>query len=182
VLLVDPQGAFPPSHPATRLCLDLLTTALAAAPVQCFLDVGCGSGVLALAAAALGVPVVVGVDLAPQAVRATWRNAHANGLAHRLQVIQGSTECLRGPFDLVAANLHPDVHRAKVPELLRLAGSRGRLLLAGFREPEEAELRAAYGARCRQPAARRTRGFTPPGLPSGLSFVWVAWLLLPPAG
>ncbi len=182
VLLVEPQGAFPPTHPATRLCLDLLTRALAASPVHSFLDVGCGSGVLALAAAALGVPSVAAVDIAPEAVRATRENALANGLASRLYIIHGSTECLKGPFELVAANLHLDVHRAKISELTRLAAPRGRLLLAGFREPGEAELWAAYAARRWQLLERRTRGFTAPNLPSGVSFVWVAGLLAPAAG
>ena len=57
--------AFPPGHPTTRLCLDLLREALAAAAVPSLLDVGCGAGLLGLAAAALGVPRVVGVDIAP---------------------------------------------------------------------------------------------------------------------
>jgi ribosomal protein L11 methyltransferase len=179
VLLINPEGAFPPSHPATRLCLELLTVALAAGPVHSFLDVGCGSGVLALAAAALGVSKVVGVDIAPAAVRATRQNALANGLASCLHVIHGSTECLKGPFELVAANLHPEVHRAKVSELLRLTAPRGRLLLAGLREPDEAELWAAYAAAGWRLDERRARGFTPPGLPSEVSFVWVAGLLAP---
>lgn len=179
VLLINPEGAFPPTHPATRLCLDLLTFALAAGPVGSFLDVGCGSGVLALAAAALGVPLVVAVDIAPAAVRATRQNAHANGLATCLHVIRGSTECLQGPFELVAANLHPEVHRVKVPELLRLAAPQGRLLLSGLREPDEEELWAPYARQGWRLGERRTRGFTPPRLPPGVSFVWVAGLLMP---
>lgn len=178
VLLINPEGAFPPTHPATRLCLDLLTFALAAGPVRSLLDVGCGSGVLALAAAALGVPLVVAVDIAEGAVLATRQNALANGLASRLHVIHGSTECLQGPFELVAANLHPEVHRAKVAELLRLTTPQGRLLLSGLREPDEAEFWAAYAAAGWRLEERRTRGFTPPGLPSGVSFVWVAGLLM----
>lgn len=182
VLLINPEGAFPPTHPATRLCLDLLTFALAAGPVGSFLDVGCGSGVLALAAAALGVPMVVGVDIAAAAVLATRRNAIANHLASQLKVVRGSTECLQGPFELVAANLHPEVHRAKVSELLRLTAPQGRLLLAGLREPDEAELWAAYAAGGWRLYERRTRGFTPPGLPPEVSFIWVAGLLAPAAG
>lgn len=182
VLLINPEGAFPPTHPATRLCLELLTQALAAAPVCSFLDVGCGSGVLALAAAALGVPLVAAVDIAEAAVRATRHNALANGLASRLHVIHGSTECLQGPFELAAANLHPEVHRAKVSELLRLAAPRGRLLLSGLREPDEAKLWAAYAAAGWRLDERRTRGFTPPGLPPEVSFVWVAGLLVPARG
>jgi len=178
LILVEAGSAFPPTHPATRLSLELLVQALAVAPARSFLDVGCGSGVLSLAAAALGVPRVVGVDVAPEAVAATRDNARANGLEGALYVARGSTGCLRGPFDLVAANLHPEVHRQKADELTRLAAGKGRLLLAGFREPEESELLQAYEARGFRLQARRTRGFTLPSLPAGISFIWAAWLLI----
>ena len=56
--------AFPPGHPPTRLCLDVLREVLAAASVHSLLDVGCGTGLLGLAAAALGVSRVVGLDIA----------------------------------------------------------------------------------------------------------------------
>ena len=102
VLLVQSGEAFPPGHPSTRLCLDLLREALAARPVQRLLDVGCGAGVLSLAAAALGVPRVVAVDLAWGAARATRENARENGLAGSILAVQGSTEGLGVPFDLVA--------------------------------------------------------------------------------
>ncbi|HEY9072537.1 MAG TPA: 50S ribosomal protein L11 methyltransferase, partial [Desulfobaccales bacterium] len=64
VLLVQSGRAFAPGHPTTRLCLDLLRETLAPGPVPRLADVGCGAGVLSLAAAALGVHRVVGVDIA----------------------------------------------------------------------------------------------------------------------
>ena len=83
ILHVSSGEAFPPGHPTTRLCLDLLREALAAASVQSLLDVGCGAGLLSLAAAALGVPRVVGVDISQAAVQVTRENARDNGLAGR---------------------------------------------------------------------------------------------------
>jgi len=56
VLVIKSGRAFPLGHPTTRLCLDLLTGALAERPVASLAEVGCGSGVICLAAAALGVP------------------------------------------------------------------------------------------------------------------------------
>ena len=94
VLLVRSGEAFPPGHPSTRLCLDLLREALAARQVQRLLDVGCGAGVLSLAAAALGVPRVVAVDLAWEAARATRENARENGLA---ELDPGNTGLHRRP-------------------------------------------------------------------------------------
>ena len=54
-----------------------------------------------------------------------------------LQVVRGSTECVKGPFDLVIANLPWEVQMDKVSELDRLAASRGRLILSGFRDNQE---------------------------------------------
>ncbi len=125
VLLVESGGAFPPGHPTTRLCLDLLKEALAATPTQNLADVGCGAGVLGLAAAALGVPRVAAVDIAWAGARATRKNARENGLDGQVQVAQGSTECLRGPFDLVVANLPYEVQVDKARALQCLGATGG---------------------------------------------------------
>ena len=101
------------------------------------MEIGCGTGVICLAAAALGVPRVIGLDIAGQAVRVTRQNARDNGLAGAIQVIQGSSDCLRGSFDLVVANLPWEVQMDKVAELHRLTAPRGRLILSGFRDNQE---------------------------------------------
>ena len=154
VLVVRTPGAFPPGHPTTRLSLELLPEALAAPPgsagfqpviAKRLLDVGCGSGVLTLAGAALGAGFCLGVDLSRPAVRRARENARDNGLAAAVQLVQGSTECLRGPFAVVVANLPWPVQWAKVAELDRLAA--GTLILSGFRDLQEAELLARYQER-----------------------------------
>jgi len=177
VLVVLSGGAFPPGHPTTRLCLDLLREVQAAGGVHRLADVGCGAGVLSLAAAALGVALTVAVDLSPQAVRATWENARESGLAGALQVAQGSTEGLRGPFDLVVANLPWEVQLDKVPELHRLAAPGGRLILSGFRDNQEAQLMESYRQWGRSLKRRWLWEFSHPELPPDISFNWVAWLL-----
>lgn len=178
--MVQSEEAFPPGHPTTRLCLDLLTAALAARPVSRLLDVGCGAGVLTLAAAALGVPRVVAVDLALQAARATRDNARDNDLVGPVMATQGSTECLKPAFELVLANLPWEVQMDKVPELHRLTAAGGRLILSGFRDNQEEPLLKSYrrlGWALRQ---RVVWHFSHPELPSNLSFNWVAWLLTQP--
>jgi ribosomal protein L11 methyltransferase len=174
---VQSGGTFPLGHPTTRLCLDLLGPALAAGPASRLLDVGCGAGVLSLAAAALGVPQVVGVDIALQAARITRDNARHNGLAAAISVAQGSTECLKGAFDLVLANLPWEVQLAKVPELQRLTRSGGFLILSGFRDNQEDLLRTRYRRLGRVLRQRAVWSFQHPELPPGLSFNWVAWWL-----
>jgi ribosomal protein L11 methyltransferase len=180
VLYVKSGEAFPPGHPTTRLCLDVLRETLAATMAQTLLDVGCGAGLLALAAAALGVPRVVGVDISPGAAHVTRENARANGLADSLQVMRGSTECVKGPFDLVAANLPWEVQMEKVSELDRLAASHGRLILSGFRDNQENLLIERYQRLGWSLDQRLVKDFRHPELPPEISFTWVAWLLVSP--
>ena len=171
--------AFPPGHPTTRLALDLLREALAGASVHSLLDVGCGAGLLGLAAAALRVPRVVGVDISPAAVQLTRENARDNGLAGSLQVVRGSTECVQGSFDLVIANLPWEIQMDKVPELDRLAASGGRLILSGFRANQEGLLIQSYQRLGWSLRRRLSKEFRHPELPPDISFTWVAWWLEP---
>ena len=177
IIYVRRGEAFPPGHPTTRLCLDLLREALAAASIHSLLDVGCGAGLLSLAAAALKVPRVVGVDIAPAAVHVTRENARDNGLAGSLQVVRGSTECFKGPFDLVIANLPWEVQMDKVSELNRLVASGGRLILSGFRDNQEDLLIQSYQRLGWSLRRRIVKEFSHPTLPPDISFTWVAWWL-----
>ncbi len=180
VLFIEAGGAFPPSHPTTRLCLDLLREALAAKMVASLADVGCGTGILGLAAAALGVPQVVSVDISWRAAQATQANARNNDLAGPLEVVRGSTECLQAVFDLVVANLPWEVQLEKVLELHRLAGGRGSLILSGFWDNQEALLQERYQNLGWTLQRRLVKDFWHPELPPDISFTWVAWLLKRP--
>ena len=175
IILVESGEAFPPGHPSTRLCLDLLREVLGGGSLASRLDVGCGAGVLSLAAAALGVDRVLGVDIASRAVRATRENARRNGLAGAIRVVQGSSDCLKAPFDLVAANLPWEVQLDKVAKLDRLTAAGGRLILAGFRDNQEALLLEGYHRLGWSLKQRLVKDFYHPELPPEISFNWVAW-------
>jgi ribosomal protein L11 methylase PrmA len=177
VLLIKSGRAFPLGHPTTRLCLDLLTGALAERPGSSLVEVGCGTGVLCLAAAALGVSQVTGLDIDGRAVRATRKNARDNGLAGAIRVIQGSSECLQARFDLVLANLPWEVQMDKVSELHRLTATGGRLILSGLRDNQEEPLLERYQQLGWTLSRRLVKYFTHPELPPHISFNWVAWLL-----
>jgi ribosomal protein L11 methyltransferase len=177
VLVLAAASVFPPSHPTTRLCLELLTETLAAAPGARLLDVGCGSGVLLLAGVAAGAGLGVGVDLARPAVAATRGNAHINNLAGQVEVVRGSTEALMGPFDLLLGNLPWAVQMEKVEEFNRLAASDASVILSGFKDTQEEELKAGYQQAGWVVKDRRTRDEWVGALPPEQSFTWVAWRL-----
>jgi ribosomal protein L11 methyltransferase len=101
-VVIDPGRAFGTgAHPTTRLCLELLL----AIPRTSVLDVGCGSGVLSIAAARLGFGPVIGVDLEAPAVEATRANAAANGVAVDARRLDALSDPLLPEAELVVANI-----------------------------------------------------------------------------
>jgi ribosomal protein L11 methyltransferase len=170
-------SVFPPSHPTTRLCLDLLAETLASGSGARLLDVGCGSGALLVAGVAAGARVGVGVDLSGRAVGTTRNNVRANGLAAAVQLIRGSTECLRGAFGVLLGNLPWAVQMDKVAEFTRLAAPDARLILSGFKDTQEDELRSRYQQAGWVLEDRRTRDEWVIELPPEKSYTWVAWRL-----
>jgi ribosomal protein L11 methyltransferase len=178
VLVLKTSGVFPPAHPTTRLCLELLTAILAAGPPPVnLLDVGCGSGILLLAAAALGVTRCLGVDLSRQAAHNTLDHARRHALTAAVRVLQGSTECLRAPFAMILANLPWEAQRAKAPEFWRLAAPAGWIILSGFKDTQEEELLAQYRRAGWLLEQRLTRDEWVIEPPPEKSYTWVAWLL-----
>lgn len=140
-LLIEPGLAFGTGeHPTTRACLRAIDEL--ATPGGRLLDVGCGSGILALAGAKLGMDVV-GVDIDPDAVRAAREAAAANGLAARFSTTP--LEEVDGEYDLVVANLFAEVLVALAPEILRVA--RGPISLAGILADRADTVRAAFASR-----------------------------------
>jgi ribosomal protein L11 methyltransferase len=153
VIAMDPGMAFGTGlHPTTRLCLagieswadeGLLAHGSAADGRARLLDLGCGSGVLAVAAGLLGAGALVGLDTDPIAIEAAASNARRNGLVRSMAVRQGTLPSGEPPFDLVVANLIASL-------LVELAGRLhdelrpgGRLLASGIFVDREGEVAAA---------------------------------------
>jgi len=134
-------------HPTTTLCLEALDDELTAWPPEQpkrVLDVGTGSGVLALAALASGVPRVVAVDIDAGAVRVAAENARLNGLSSRLHLVHGGPEALSGFWPLVLANVLAAPLMDMAPTLARRVGHNGRLVLSGIRSSLAPGVEQAY--------------------------------------
>lgn len=143
-ILIDPGMAFGTGlHPTTRMCLLALDRAL---PARRVLDLGCGSGVLALAAARAGVPEVWAVDTDPEACRVTAENAERNDLRGPLHVREGDVDVAPGPFDLVLANILSGPLVAMAERLSVRIPAGGRVVLSGILQEEAPEVSAAYRA------------------------------------
>ncbi len=138
VIRLDPGMAFGTGqHPTTLMCLRALEeTVLPGARV---LDLGTGSGVLALAAARLGAARVLALDTDPQAVRAARENVRLNELEGVVRVEEGTLEGALGPFDVIAANISAAVIEELAGALAAALRPGGVLIAGGFsREGAEA--------------------------------------------
>jgi ribosomal protein L11 methyltransferase len=142
-IVLDPGMAFGTgTHPTTSLCLAALSDLLTARPGARVLDVGTGSGLLAIAARKLGAGLVVGNDNDPIAVRVARENAALNGLELRFDERDVGEQ--PGPFDLILANILANTLVVLAPAIAAQLAPGGVVLLSGILTPQEDEVRAAY--------------------------------------
>lgn len=139
-LILDPGMAFGTgSHPTTRLCLEWLERNVSEACTV--LDYGCGSGILAIAAARLGAGHVAGVDIDPQAVEAARANAERNGVT---ALFADSATPVAGEYDVVVANILSNPLRVLAPAICAHVRSGGKLALSGILREQIDEIVAIY--------------------------------------
>lgn len=147
VLALDPGMAFGTGlHPTTRLCLAALESVADDGRVEGarVLDVGCGSGILAIAALKLGAIAALGVDTDPIAIESTLANARRNRMARRLRARAGSLPSGEPPFDMVLANLIAGVLTPLAGALRDELRPGGTLVASGIFIDREAEVRSAF--------------------------------------
>ena len=137
---IDPGMAFGTgTHPTTQLCLELMEVSFKQSKSETVIDVGCGSGILSIAALKLGAKTVLGVDIDIESVKNSRENADVNGVGEELLLGQGSvTEVLAGQFafksaPLVVANiLAPVLIRLFDAGLADLIEPNGEIILSGI--------------------------------------------------
>jgi len=143
-------------HPTTALCLEWLDAALE--PGATVLDYGCGSGVLAIAALALGARRAWAIDNDEQALIATRDNARLNGCEARIAV--GMPESLPERVDVVLANILAGPLVSLAPELARVVVPRGTIVLSGILSRQAATVAAAYEPWFEEISTRERDGWT----------------------
>jgi ribosomal protein L11 methyltransferase len=145
VLDLDPGMAFGTGlHPTTRLCLEALEARADRGPLGRALDVGCGSGILSIAAVKLGATRALGVDIDPIAIEATLANARHNRAGKRVRAREGSVPSGEGQFDLVLANLIGGLLVELAEPLAAELVPGGTLIASGIFIDREPEVRRAF--------------------------------------
>jgi ribosomal protein L11 methyltransferase len=163
VLTIEPGRAFGTGqHATTGGCLELLEALVERARFPRALDLGTGSGILAIAAARLGVAEVVAVDSDPDAVASATANVERNGLVDRVRCCCADAAAFETePAPLVLANLLAAAHRALGPRYSRLIAAGGALIAGGCLDAEASDVTAALAAHgLKLVGARSIQGWT----------------------
>ena len=144
VITLDPGMAFGTGlHPSTQLCLQALETLIR--PGMRVLDVGTGSGILAIAAAKLGAAEVLGVDIEAVSVRTARENVRLNGVEDVVRIEPGSVDDRsHGEFDGVLANILAEIIARLSPDLARHMAPGGWLVASGIIEARLPAVEHAY--------------------------------------
>lgn len=158
VLTLNPGMAFGTgTHDTTRLCMELLEKYIT--PQDTVLDVGCGSGILAITAALLGANKIIGCDIDEVAVKVAGENAALNGVQDRIAFHQGDlTSQVEGSFQIICANIVADVIIRLSKDAGRYLAKDGIFITSGIIDTREQDVLNALEQNGFQVIERRTSG------------------------
>ena len=157
-VVIEPGMAFGTgSHPTTALCLEACDELLARAPAASVLDVGTGSGVIALLAKKLGAGRVVATENDPVALEVARAGAALNGVSDVEWVLAEDPGEIRGHFQIVFANILLNTLQDLAPAIAPKVEERGRAVLSGLLEPQGDAAARAYAAQGLREVRRETR-------------------------
>ena len=158
VVELDPGMAFGTgTHETTNMCMELLETHMQ--PGLRVMDVGTGSGILAIAAAKLGAPSILAVDIDPDAVKVARENVHHNRVEQQVRVVQGDlvkSEAM--PCELAVANIVADAICMLAAPLTRHLVPGGLLICSGIIREREQDVQDALASAGYTPVQRLTKG------------------------
>ena len=159
VIVMDPGMAFGTGHHATtRLCLEMISQTETLAKGGTMLDVGTGTGILAMAAVLFGARHAVGIDNDAEALKAARNNCKINGLSEKIEIYDKPLEDIKSIFDLVVANIVHDVLLELSVDLTRVAGG-GSLLLSGLIDGSQSDnIISCFGDKGFELVDKRTDG------------------------
>lgn len=148
VIEIDPGMAFGTgTHGTTRLCLEAVAAAFdRTPPPRRILDVGTGSGILSIAAAAFGAERILACDIDPAACDVARENAERNRVAHMIEITTAPLDALEGNFDLILANILAEENIRLASELVKRLAPGGYLVLSGILIEKEALVVSAFAA------------------------------------
>jgi ribosomal protein L11 methyltransferase len=148
VLEIDPKMSFGTGHhESTRLCLTLLESNMR--PDDLVLDVGTGTGILAIAAVKLGARSAVGIDIDEWSIENAHENVKANHVEKSVRIVRASLEDFRGGvFDCILANLTFNLIRDSLPRLRELLSDNGFIVISGFLDSDLAPMQECLTRHC----------------------------------
>ncbi len=134
VVTIDPGQAFGTgTHETTQMCLQFLEEAFDGTPTPLrVLDVGTGTGILGIAAALLGAPLTLGIDVDPLGVEVAGENARVNGVEDRFHAATTPLSCVEGRYDLILANVLAEILSDLKQEIADRLEPGGKLILSGI--------------------------------------------------
>ncbi|MFZ2198276.1 MAG: 50S ribosomal protein L11 methyltransferase [Thermodesulfovibrionales bacterium] len=143
-VIIDPGMVFGTGyHETSQTCLIIIEQISKGGHKESCLDIGTGSGILAIGAAKLGFRNVTAVDIDPMAIDAAKRNVEENSLAN-VVIKEGDIKAVEGHFDLIVANLLSGILVDIAPEILTRLNPGGKAILSGMLAGQEDDVRKAY--------------------------------------